>query len=83
LDKLREALQEFAKSPTTHSRQSTLPFVPGEQCFECSFIHPPHRYFFHITFKYSQDETTILIARFGVTRSELPGNQGWLPFSEA
>jgi hypothetical protein len=77
---LREALRELAQSPTTLSRPSRMPFVPGEQCFERSFILPPYRYFFHVSFKFSQDETTILIAHIGMTRSELLGDQQWLPF---
>jgi hypothetical protein len=80
-DDLREALRELAKSPTTLSRPSRLPFVPGEQCFECSFIYPPYRYFFHVSFKFSQDETSILIAHIGLSRTDLPGNQRWLRYS--
>jgi hypothetical protein len=81
-EQLRDILHEFAASPAKLSKPSRFPFVPGEQCFECSIVHPPNKYFFHVIFKYSADETTIHIARFGLRVFELPPDQQWFPYMD-
>ena len=71
LTDLRKAIERFAKSPASLSKPATFPFVPGQQCFEHTYVSGVYRYLWHVTFKYSQDEQTILIARIGLLRSRL------------
>ena len=73
---LAAALRRLAESPTQLSKVSAFPFVPGEQSFEHICVHPPYKYLFHVVFKYQQDEETLLIARVGLTRYDLPGAPG-------
>jgi hypothetical protein len=66
LESYKEELAKLQESPTTLSRPAPIPLWVGHQMFECFITHWPHRYRFMTYFKYSQDETALLVESIGL-----------------
>ncbi len=60
LDLLSEALNErLAVSPTKWSKPASFPFSADHQVFDCEAKHQGRRFLFRVSFRYSQDETSL------------------------
>ncbi len=68
LDYLFDELRILADDPTEISRPAVFPFVPRGQAHDFLVEHGDYRYRFHVSFYYSQDETSILVFDIGLIR---------------
>ncbi|MEM6552643.1 MAG: type II toxin-antitoxin system RelE/ParE family toxin [Planctomycetota bacterium] len=64
-----DAIYELCEAPVLLSRPaSTPPYPPGFQCYEVQVRVADIRYQITVLFKYSDDETSLLIYRIGHVR---------------
>jgi hypothetical protein len=64
-------LHDLEQSPTRVSRPSHFPYSIDGQAFKFDYRHQQTHYYFHVLFKYGQDEQTIHVELIGVMRVEL------------
>jgi len=59
-----DCLDELATDPVAKSRPSYFPYAPGYQLYTCNFEANGRKHFFAVLFRYSADETTLLVHGF-------------------
>ncbi|MFO7907199.1 MAG: hypothetical protein ACQESR_10775 [Planctomycetota bacterium] len=75
MEQLKFRLKQMAEAPTLHLRKPPVNLAIGAMMFETMIDDWPYRYRFMADVKYGSDEQTLLIARFGLTRYRMPGEE--------